>query len=162
MRLFKRKTKSAIDQFESISIGTRIGRGIVKLQTEFAVRLNLAAAGLSAKKLKMNLVLFCLASGGLSLYLAINGLLGSNTAKNAITIDHALVPKHFNRSGDEVRDVQNIIDETLYQQVRTFRAYMDSLHMNDKKTFDSITLSRPGLMDSVHAIEEIYLSQQIK
>jgi hypothetical protein len=162
MWLFGRKTKSAIDESESDSIGMRLRKGVLKLQTAFAERMNAAAEKIPTRKLKRNLVFFCLLSGGFSLYLAMNGMLGSSTAKNSITIDQASVPKHFDKTGDVINEVQNIVDKGLYQQVKTFRSYVDSLQMNDKTVYDSIMLSRPGLMDSIKAIEEIYLSQQIK
>lgn len=162
MWLFKRKAKSRVDNTEHRSVGTKIGRGIMKVQTAFAKRMNAAAAGLPVKKLKRNLVIFCLVSGGFSIYLAMNGLFGSNHRSNAITIDQASVPKHFDKSGDEIRNPQNIIDEDLYQQVRMFRVYMDSLQKNNKPGYDSIILLRPGLIDSIQTIEEIYLSQKIK
>jgi hypothetical protein len=162
MRLFRRKTNSVVDKPEPDSIGTRLGNVIAKLQTAFAERMNVAAAKIPTGKLKRNLAFFCLLSGGFSLYLAMNGMLGSSPATNVITIDNASVPKHFDKSGDEINEVQNIVDEDLYSQVKTFRSYVDSLQMNDKTVYDSIMLSRPGLMDSIRAIEEIYLSQQIK
>lgn len=162
MWLFKRGLKKTLDQSQSDSIGSRLGKGIVKLQTVFAVRLNAATARLSVRKLKMALLLFCLVSGGVSLYLATSGVLGKSTKKAAITIDQASVPKHFDKSGDEIKDVQNLIDDGLYGQIKAFRAYMDSLQMNNKVTYDSILLLRPGLLDSITVIEQIYLSQQIK
>jgi hypothetical protein len=161
MWLFKRKMKASIDA-ERASIGARIGKGLVKLQMAFANRLNAGAAKLSLPTIKRALLLFCLVGGGLSIYLAMNGVLRSQTKTAVIQIDQASVPKHFDRSGDEVREVQNIIDTDLYGPVKKFRAYIDSLRINDKKTYDSIRLSRPGLLDSVEAIEEIFLSQQIK
>ncbi|RYE52966.1 MAG: hypothetical protein EOP48_15360 [Sphingobacteriales bacterium] len=162
MWLFKRKLKRRLEESQSDSIGTRLGKGIVKLQTAFAVSLNTATAKLSVRKLKMALLLFCLVSGGVSLYLATSGVLGKSTKKAPITIDQASVPKHFDKSGDEIRDVQNSIDDELYGQVKAFRAYMDSLQINNKVTYDSILLLRPGLLDSITLVEQIYLSQQIK
>jgi hypothetical protein len=162
MWLFKKKIKRAIEQTETDSARSKIGRGIIKLQTAFAERMNKAAARLPIRKMKTALVLFCLVSGGFSIYLAMNGVFGTNAKKNSFTIDQASVPKHFVRSGDEIKDGQNLIDDELYKQITTFKAYMDSLQVNDRKSYDSIYLSRPGLLDSVKAIEEIYLSQQIK
>lgn len=162
MWLFKRKTKTSVDYPAQDSMRTKIERGIIKLQRAVADRMNTAVAKLSVRKLKIMLLLFCLVSGGISIYLATNGLFGSSTKNKVIKIEQTLVPKHFDKSGDEIKDVQNIIDEDLYSQVKTFRSYVDSLQMNDKAVYDSILLSRPRLMDSIKMMEELYLSQQIK
>lgn len=162
MWLFKKKSKAKIDDTEQASVGTRIGKGIVKLQAAFAERMNAAVSKVPVRKLKTALVLFCLLSGGISTYYFINGLLGSNGQNSTIVIDQTSVPKHFDKSGDEIKDVENIIDEELLGEIKTFRSYMDSLKQNDAKGYDSILVARPGLMDSIKAIEEIYLSQQIK
>jgi len=162
MWLFKRKGKAQTDSIEDKSIGTRIGKNVVKLQTAFAKRINAAVAKVPVRALKRNLIIFCVVSGGFSAYLALNGLFGKNTKSNAITIDQASVPKYFDKSGDDVNNVQSIIDEDLMQQVRTFRHYVDSLKLNDKNSYDSIMSARPGLIDSIRTIEEIYLTQQIK
>lgn len=158
MWLVKRKQKARVDGPEQRSIGTRIGRGILKLQMGFAQRLNVAAAKVPVTKLKQALVIFCLISGGLSGYVAMNGVLGNNE-RNRMTIDQASVPKHVDRSGDEVREVQNMLDGELAGQIQTFKAYMDSLLKNNKATYDSLLLARPGLMDSIKQLEEIYLSR---
>ena len=39
---------------------------------------------------------------------------------------------------------------------------MDSLKQNKNKQYDSILGARPGLMDSVQVLEEIYYSQKQK
>lgn len=161
MWLFKR-TRHKPENQDKDSVGTKLGKGIIKLQKAFAERLNVAAATLSVGKMKRALFLFCLVSGGFSIYLAMNGLLRSNTKNNAITIDQASVPKHFDRSGDEVAGGQTLIDEEVYRQVKAFRVYADSLQKNNTNAYDSLMYLRPGLLDSVKAIEEIYLSQQIK
>jgi hypothetical protein len=39
---------------------------------------------------------------------------------------------------------------------------MDSLKLNRTNEYDSILQARPGLMDSVQVLEQIYLSQKQK
>jgi hypothetical protein len=39
---------------------------------------------------------------------------------------------------------------------------MDSLKTKSTKQYDSIMLERPGLLDSIMMLEEIYYSQKIK
>ena len=73
----------------------------------------------------------------------------------------ALVPKHFDKTGDEVIPEAYVDEETFYK-MQGFKKYMDSLKQNKSKQYDSIMQARPGLMDSVQVLEEIYYSQKQK
>lgn len=144
------------------TVGTKIAKAIIKAQTEFAKRMNKKVSGVSMRKLKIGLAFFCLLSAGTSIYVALNAVLENDKVNSSFKIDQTSVPKHFDKTGDEARDVQNELNVELYHQIKTFKVYMDSLKRNAKAEYDSIIISRPGLMDSIKMLEQIYLSQQIK
>lgn len=72
------------------------------------------------------------------------------------------VPKHFNKTGDEELAPEAYVDEETWLQIKQFRNYMDSLKQKARNEYDSILQARPGLMDSVQMLEQIYLSQKQK
>ena len=114
------------------------------------------------KRLKLILIGFCFCAGGYSLYLIINSVISHDKKQKAFEVQQVDVPKHLNKSGDECVVVEPMVDEVTWQQIKDFRHYMDSLKQNKKVEYDSILQARPGLMDSVQMLEQIYLSQKQK
>ena len=111
--------------------------------------------------MKVFLILFCLINGGLSLYFVGKGLFKKNK-DIIINLDKLHTPKYYDKAGDEMIPSGTYIDEETWSKVLVFRNYMDSLKANASKNYDSILKARPGLMDSIRAIEGIYYSQKIK
>ena len=74
-------------------------------------------------------------------------------------IDKINFPAHNSKSNIEGIKVA----ERDYQSIASFKHYMDSLNksLNGKYQYDSILQARPGLMDSVQVLEQLYLSQKI-
>ena len=104
------------------------------------------------------LLLFCLLAGGYSIYLVIAGIKGRNNFSLSITSIRkptAIPPK------ERAKRNPSALIETDYLHVHRFKEYMDSLTRSEKGTiiYDSIVKARPGLMDSVLFIENIYQSQ---
>lgn len=73
----------------------------------------------------------------------------------ALHIDQTSLPKHWNQAGDGSRGDYGL-DAGLTEQLRSIKNYIDSLARDDRKAYDSMLLQRPGLMDTVRALEEIY------
>jgi hypothetical protein len=164
MRLFKRKVKelNAAKSSGSDKVAGKIAGFIVKAQTKFADVMNRNFSGISTKRMKIFLFLFCLVSGGLSIYYIVNAVFNHDKKNNSFKIDHVDVPKHYDKTGDELIHSQIFIDEETMQNIQVFKQYMDSLKTKGAKQYDSIMLERPGLMDSITMLEEIYYSQKIK
>jgi len=99
---------------------------------------------------------------GADLMYAVGGLLGLIGAEaphiNAVKIEQINFPKYDHREDKE----RIIITKKDYQSITIFRSYMDSLYTSEegKNQYDSILQARPGLMDSVQLLEQIYLLQQ--
>ncbi len=113
------------------------------------------------KKLKALLILFCLSAGGDSIYLTVNAITGPEKQQKSFKVDQVDVPKHFDETGDEIMTDAYVDEETFYK-IQGFKKYMDSLKQNKGNQYDSILQARPGLMDSVQVLEEIYYSQKQK
>jgi len=164
MLLFKRKIKS--DNIAATSMSDKVARKIagfgIKAQLKFATVMNNLLNTMKIKKLKTILLVFCITCGGYSIYLVANAIIKPRSSQQDFKVDQVEVPKHYDRTGEEIVAPENSIDEETYEKIQGFKKYMDSLKINKSKLYDSILQARPGLMDSVQMLEEIYNSQQLK
>src|SRR5258705_3388057 len=121
----------------------------IKLQTKFAIVMNKLFSNMPAKKLNAVLIVFCLGCGGYSIYLIANAIFSSDKKQSSFKVDQVDVPKHFDKTGDEIIQTESFVDEETHRQLQEFKQYMDSLKTNKNKRYDSIMNVRPGLMDSI-------------
>lgn len=126
----------------------KIARATIWLQTKFANAMNKQFSNMPRKKLKRILVLFCLLSGGFSIYIAASAVFGSKKIQSAIRIDQLDIPEHLSKTGSEVNE-GDLVTEELYRNIQDYKKYMDS-------TGQPI---RPTLVDSIKLLEHIYQSQ---
>jgi hypothetical protein len=162
MWLYKRKQKDKGIR-DRITVSDKVAGKIaglgIKIQQLFAERMNRIFMKTDFKRLKLILVLFCISAGGYSIYLIANSVISPDRKQNSFEVQKMDVPKHFNKTGDENLIPEAYVDEETYQQIKLFRNYMDSLKQKRRNEYDSILQARPGLMDSVQMLEQIYLSQ---
>jgi hypothetical protein len=165
MWLYKRKQKDKGIR-DRITVSDKVAGKIaglgIKIQQLFAERMNRIFMKTDFKRLKLILVLFCISAGGYSIYLIANSVISPDRKQNSFEVQKMDVPKHFNKTGDENLIPEAYVDEETYQQIKLFRNYMDSLKQKRRNEYDSILQARPGLMDSVQMLEQIYLSQKQK
>ena len=165
MWLFKKKKKE-LQSEEKTTMSDKVAGKIagvgIKAQRLFAERMNKLFMKTDYKRLKLILIFFCVSAGGYSIYLIVNSVFSPERKQKALEIQQMDIPKHFNKSGDETIMPEATIDEQTYLQIQDFRKYMDSLKLNRTNEYDSILQARPGLMDSVQVLEQIYLSQKQK
>ncbi len=161
--LKKNKNKDGSNVNPSISdkVAGNIASAGIRLQRKFADGMNKIFKNMNNRNLKAFLILFCLCAGGYSIYLAASAITGSEKTQKNLKIDQVDVPKHFDKTGDEVIPEAYVDEETFYK-MQDFKNYMDSMKQNKSKQYDSIMQARPGLMDSVQVLEEIYYSQKQK
>ncbi len=165
MRLYKSKQRDKeTGERETISdkVAGKIAGFGIKLQQLFAEKMNRVFMNTDFKRLKLLLILFCITAGGYSIYLATASIISPNKTQKSFEVQQMDVPKHFNKTGDEKLIPEAYVDEDTWQQIKQFRSYMDSLKRNRSSEYDSILQARPGLMDSVQMLEQIYLSQKQK
>ena len=143
---WKRKNKEVKETPLRDKVAGKIAGGLIKVQTKFSDQMNKLVSTMTIKKVKMWLAVFCIISGGLSVYFFVNALV--TKPKQAFKIDTVHVPEHFDKSGDEI--MENPVPDEMYQNIQEYKRYMDSLG-------EPI---RPSLLDSIKILEEIYLQQQ--
>lgn len=165
MWLFKKKKKE-VHSDDKTTVSDKVAGKIagvgIKAQQLFADNMNRIFMNTDFKRLKLLLIFFCVSAGGYSIYLIVNSVFSPERKQKALEIQQMDIPKHFNKSGDETIMPEATIDEQTYLQIQDFRKYMDSLKLNRTNEYDSILQARPGLMDSVQVLEQIYLSQKQK
>ena len=165
MWLFKKKKKE-VQSDDKTTVSDKVAGKIagvgIKAQQLFAEKMNRTFMKTDFKRLKLILIFFCVSAGGYSIYLIVNSVFSPERKQKALEIQQMDIPKHFNKSGDETIMPEATIDEQTYLQIQDFRKYMDSLKLNRTNEYDSILQARPGLMDSVQVLEQIYLSQKQK
>ncbi len=165
MWLFKMENNKGVNNYHTASMRDKVAGKIagagMRVQRKFAEGMNKLFEGMNAKKLKVFLVLFCLCAGGYSIYLAVNAITGADRKQRSFTVDQVDVPKHFNKTGDEIM-TEAYVDEATIYKIQGFKIYLDSLKQNKSKQYDSILHARPNLMDSVQVLEELYYSQKQK
>ena len=165
MWLYKAKQKDK-ETVEKVTVSDKVAGKIaglgIKLQQLFAEKMNRVFMNTDFKRLKIILIIFCICAGGYSIYLIANSVISPDRKQNSFEVQQMDVPKHFNKTGDENLIPEAYVDEETWQQIKQFRNYMDSLKQKRRNEYDSILQARPGLMDSVQMLEQIYLSQKQK
>ncbi len=137
--MFKRKKKVVAENVLQDKVASKIAHGLILIQTKVSDRMN------KIKNLKAVLIGFCVLSAGLSIYFFVDALVSK--PKATFKIDQVMVPKHFDKSGDEIMESE--MPEDIYLQIQDYKKYKDSLGF----------MIRPGLLDSIKLLEEIYLQQ---
>jgi hypothetical protein len=96
--------------------------------------------------------------GGLCVYLIAGGFQQST---EMMRVDGISIPTHVMQP-DTLLQQSPFISDSTHLRIKMFRAYMDSLRYDreGRAVYDSIVKARPGLMDSVTAIESIYKQQK--
>lgn len=126
-------------------IAGRLAKVLIFVQNGFVRSMNYLFAGMKIKLMKRWLMVFCIASGGLSVYFFVEAVV-SRPAFNVV-IDPLRMPQHFDKSGDEVKE--NSMPADIYLQIQEYRRYMDSAGLQ----------IRHGMEDSMRILEQIYLQQ---
>lgn len=162
--LFRKKNKTKTDGVEEVHdrILKQMVNACLRLQTNWALWMSQRTKHLSRTTLRLLLLAFIALAGGYSIYLI--GQSFSGNQANAISITPIKKPGHVLQAGDAASQPNMIVSKTDYQGIIRFRGYMDSLTRSPagKAAYDSIILSRPGLLDSIRILEKIYQSQTKK
>jgi hypothetical protein len=158
----KQKKKSESGNTVSDKVAGKIAKAGIFVQSRFANGMNKMFTGMNIKRLKLSLIIFCIGCGGYSIYLFTDAIVSPAGNQNTVKIEQAVVPKHFNKTGDEIIVVENSVDEETFNLIQQFKHYLDSLKQNKSYLYNSIITARPFLMDTVLMLEQIYYSQKQK
>ena len=158
----KNKTKTAGADEVHDRILKQMINACLWLQSGWALWMGRRTEHLSRRTLLLLLLAFIALTSGYSIFLIGQSFSGSQA--NTISITPIKKPGHILQAGDAVSQPDMIVSKTDYQGIIRFRGYMDSLTRSPsgKAAYDSIILNRPGLLDSIRFIEEIYQSQTKK
>lgn len=161
LSLFKNRKKQKVtkpheaqDKFLKSIVNT-----CIVWQSRWAEWMQRKTEKLSGKGMFMVLLVFVLLAGGYSIY-----LIGRSFSEN-LTPSFSIIfikrPAHIQETGDEARHRNPAISKSEYERIHWFKQYMDSLTQSiaGKVLYDSIIALRPGLMDSIQLIENMYQSQ---
>lgn len=159
----KRKTHgSATENVAQEKLANNIVSACFRFQRKWADFMQRHTERLSRKGKLNILCLFCVAAASLSIYFIASSV--TNRKASSFTVIHLKKPPYAVNAGDENTKAFIIISEDEYKKIHRFRYYMDSLARSPsgKQLYESILSQRPGLMDSILLIENIYQSQNKK
>ena len=134
---------------------------MVLAQTKFAKMMNKCCSKVSGQRMKLYTYLFCFLGFGLSLYIIGIAFLDFRL-RSKFKIEQVSIPKIEDKKYDATIHSNILVDEESWEKIQAFKRYVDSLKQNDVKAVDSLLEERPGLMDSIAMLEEIYYSQNTK
>jgi hypothetical protein len=146
-----RKFKERFDKNYGLKVKAAglIAGAILCMQRKFSDSMSKAVSKISLKKMKLLVIIFCVVTGGYSMYLIVYSIIRPH--ESLMKVDKINVPKHALQHGDPVRS-STLVSGELYHTIRMYERYMDSLGL----------AIRPGLLDSIKTFKEIYQSQKIK
>ena len=121
-----------------------ISAGIIKVQLQFAKVLGRTSRSWKAKQQWIFLYVICFVFGGLSIFSVIQ----SFKTKSLSKVSAIKVPRSIHKESS-VR-----ITDNEFRQLQNFKRSLDSV--SKKKLLET----RPGLMDSVEMVEQLYYSQK--
>jgi hypothetical protein len=142
-----------------VPISEKIVHAIQWTQRGFAGFFGKKTAGLSNRGKIIFLMAVCFVFGGLSLFSFVD-VFNPSRDNTLVKPGQVAVPKHFDKTGELPDDQVVIVSPAFYKRLQDFKLYMDSLRKNSKVKYDSIVRARPGLLDSVLFLEQIYSEQK--
>lgn len=145
---------SLFKKHEGIQISNKY---YVLVQDKWAKKMSRLTLGLSRKRLVSLLIGFVVLSSSTSIYIIYRGLNFSISSIDSVSISK---PAEVNKQLKNNVLKSFPISKKEYEKIIRFRYYLDSLERSSsgKKTYDSIKLVQPGLMDSLAFIENYYKS----
>lgn len=160
MKLFKRNKMKSV-HYANVA-QDKIAKGIagflLNIQIRSSTFMNTWMNQLGSNAKRIWLLIFCIVFGALSIYSFVGAFKSDKISHNKIKPAQLSVPKYYDQN-----EVQNLptVSKNDMQRIEKFKKYMDSLKgsVRGKPVYDSILTARPGLMDSVQTIEQLYYSQ---
>ena len=150
---FKRKESNTETKPNVISKG--IQTGYKRLQGGWANWMMKRTEKFSRRTWIVLLILFVLSISAYSVYLAASAITGK--AEISITVTPIEKPRYTTETRETDKEAVEV-SKAEYRHIKRFRIYMDSLARSPsgKTLYDSLNSHRPGLMDSLQLIEQLY------
>ncbi|MEJ7737003.1 MAG: hypothetical protein WKF97_06215 [Chitinophagaceae bacterium] len=144
----------------------RIATGIfirtIRIQERYAGLMQRKSEHLSMPVKKYLLIAFCFLSSAYSIYIIAESF--GIQEQTSFSFQTIISPQHIGKAGNEIMNPNTLVTLKENQKVQRFLYYMDSLAQTSsgKKIHYRILTSRPGLMDSIRLIENMYHIQSLK
>lgn len=136
-------------------LAIRIAQSAFKLQRLFSSFLACRAASLSSRSLKAATFIICASWIAISTYFIVTAFTKDIPHQSFAFSKIKTMPlAQAHKRGPSYIHPNITVKE--YAALENFRNYMDSLRRNLNPAYDSILSVRPGLMDSVQLLEDIY------
>ena len=158
--LFKRRKKipESDETVNTNSLSKIMKKGYCYVQSKWAEWMTKQTAKLSSKQQRFVFGFFIACAGCYSIYLISMSFLATDSNRLIITS----ITKSVNtfQTGNLAPNTNSRVSKIQFDKVIRFRAYIDSLTISStgKRVMDSITVKRPGLLDSLAGIENYYQS----
>jgi len=138
----------------------RLSVKINALLKKWGVYLQEKTNHISAKIKLVVFAVFTMASVTLSIYVILASII--NTRVEALSVTQIVIPKNNIKTGEQRKAAQRLIIQQDYKKIYDLKQYTDSLNQTiaGKHASDSLNKLRPGLMDTLKLLENIYLNQQ--
>jgi hypothetical protein len=144
-------------QLKKMQMMKRLKQKMNRLMDGFVSWLNRKTEQWPPVKKKIGLVLFCIVSGSISLYIIVSPMMGDSPAQPRFVFQRPFffpdrrghLPNHMlNHIGKpDLPTDHPAISKQLYDRIEAF------------KNNDSLMKAHPRLLDSIHAFEQLYQSQ---
>ena len=154
----KKKQEPAGPEDAQDRMAASIVRHCIRWQSKWAAWMQHRAERFSGRGKVVVLSLFCLLAGGYSSFLAMSSSSGKPPPLARIEQKKDV---HPHPPGGEISHAPVVITKDEYRKTQRFRQYLDSLDQtpSGEKLLDSLMANRPGLLDSVLLLENLYQSQ---
>jgi hypothetical protein len=155
-RIFRKKSKEIKNR---PTFYQKIGVAVGRFHRNWANCLNRKTANIKTSTLKVVLFIFCATFGSICAYIGFNAIIKPS---NVVKVDKIQIPSHIIIEDDKGAYRQAEISKQEYDNIQSFKKYMDSLKTDSKgrSLYDTIIAERPGLMDSISLAELLYLKQK--
>lgn len=117
-----------------------IAKGCRHYQSKFCRLINNMLSTMSPARIKTFLIIFCLVSSGLSIYIVLS------YDQPPYVPPPIKVPAHFKEMGTTTIEHAPVVTTETYRRIQSYKKIMDSLDLSIEK----------GLRDSIALLENIY------
>jgi hypothetical protein len=142
-------------KINSEKIAKLISDKLLNLQKKFAEKMTTYTAGHSLQSLKAFFIVVCSIAIALSTWTIIDSF-KTKGVQYKPRVSHI----KFTIPPEGKKEIPVIVSKKEFMRLQNFKRWMDSLRNSRVTVYDSIQRVRPGLLDSLTKIENLYLSNQ--
>lgn len=146
------------DNIITDKLALKMAAALEKVQQRFTRTMNRIFGNMGRKRAKWITGVFALVCGGYSLYL-ISGVFCPAKGNESFSVEQIRRPEYLDKRNSQT-DNREVVDERTFQNIEAYRLFLDSVKKVNQPLYERIVTDRPGLLDSIKLLEDIYYSQQ--